>query len=44
MDDASHEGLSTLLLEKGYTAGVMFKFNIEDEQELAWGIPWLSSG
>ena len=44
MDDASHKGLSTLLLEKGYTAGVMFKFNLEDEQELAWGTPRPSSG
>ena len=36
--------LSTLLLEKGYTVEVMFKFNLEDEWELALGIPWWSSG
>ena len=37
-------GLSTLSLEKGYTAEVMFKFNPEDEWKLALGIPWWSSG
>ena len=37
-------GLSTLLLEKGYTVEAMFKFNLEDEWKLALGIPWWSSG
>lgn len=35
MEDTSQRRLSNSVLEKGYAAGVMFKFNIEDEQELS---------
>lgn len=35
MEDTSQRRLSNSILEEGYTAGVMFKFNVEDEQELA---------
>lgn len=35
MNNMSQRMLNTLILEKGYTAGVMFKLDLEDEQDFA---------
>lgn len=35
MNNTSQRMMNTLILEKGYTAGVMFKLDLEDEQDFA---------